>query len=374
MNLGRIVVACDVVLATTSNTPAVYTEGMEQSSKKLRCAVIGVGRMGRHHARVYAQHEQADLIGVVDTNADARDAITSEWGGQPLATVEQLLELGVDAVTIATPTVHHRSAAELLLGNNVACLIEKPLAPDVEEAGAIVDAAERSGTVLQVGHIVRYDPVMVAIKNQARITPRFIEMDRISPMTFRSVDVGVVLDMMIHDLDLLLMLTGEEPEEVQANAVSVMGEMEDVCNARLTFPPFSEADGVSCVANLTASRLALKTERKIRIISEDAYVSADFVERKGTIVRKTANAEQLAEVREQLKAGKDLSQVNYLELVQVEQLLVGDGEPLKLQIDDFLNAVRTGRKPAVDAAAGFAAVRTAERIVEAAQAAGAKMV
>lgn len=360
--------------AARANSQPCYTERMDQAQKKLRCGVIGVGRMGRHHARVYAQHEQADLVGVVDTNVHSRESITAEWGGQPLATVEQLLDLGVDAVTIATPTVHHRAAAELLLRNNVACLIEKPLAPDVEEAGAIAEAAQESGAVLQVGHIVRYDPVMVAIKNQARITPRFIEMDRISPMTFRSVDVGVVLDMMIHDLDLLLMLTGEEPEDVQANAVSVMGEMEDVCNARLTFPPLPEADGVSCVANLTASRLALKTERKIRIISEDAYVSADFVERKGTIVRKTANAEQLAEVREQLKAGKDLSQVNYLELVQVEQLEVGDGEPLKLQIDDFLNAVRTGCTPAVDAAAGFAAVRTAERIVEAARAAGARMV
>jgi predicted dehydrogenase len=191
-------------------------------------------------------------------------------------------------------------------------------------------------------------------------------------MTFRSVDVGVVLDMMIHDLDLLLMLVGAEPEDVQANAVSVLGEAEDVCNARLTFPP--GPDGLRCVANLTASRLALKTERKLRIISEDAYASADFVKRTGTVVHKTANEAQLAEVRKRLHAGEDLTSINYLDHVKVESLDVGDGEPLKLQIDDFLDSVRAQRHPQVDAQAGFAAVRTAERIVKAARAAGARMV
>jgi predicted dehydrogenase len=341
-------------------------------SGTLRAGVIGVGRMGRHHARVYAQSADVELVGVVDTNEEAGSRIVEEWGGTAFGAVEELIEAGVDAVTIATPTVAHRAAAERLLEAKIACLIEKPLAPDAETARAIAEAAESSGAVLQVGHIVRYDPVMVAMRGLDQVTPRFIEMDRISPMTFRSVDVGVVLDMMIHDLDLLLMLTGEEPEEIQANAVCVMGEAEDVCNARLTFP--AGPDGVRCVANLTASRLALKTERKIRIISEDAYVSADFVKRAGTVVQKLANAEQLAEVRERLKAGEDLSSIDYLDLVKVEELPVGEGEPLKLQIDDFLGAVRTGTRPTVDAEAGFAAVRTAERIVEAAREAGARLV
>jgi predicted dehydrogenase len=226
--------------------------------------------------------------------------------------------------------------------------------------------------VLQVGHVVRYDPVMVAIREINGLAPLFIEVDRVSPMTFRSVDVGVVLDMMIHDLDLLLMLVGREPEEIHANAVSVLGEAEDVCNARLVFPP--NAAGVRCVANVTTSRLALKTERKIRIISESCYVSADFVERKGTVVRKTANDEKIREVRELLKRGEDLSGMNYLELVQMDPLAVGQGEPLRLQAEDFLDAVRTGRRPFVDVEAGFAAVRTAERIVAVAKAAGARMV
>jgi predicted dehydrogenase len=342
------------------------------SERVIRCGVVGVGRMGRHHARVYAQTKGAELAAVADVNAEAAEAVVAEWGGTACRSVEELLDAGVEAVTIATPTSHHRAVAERLLAANVACLIEKPLAPDAAEAQLIVDAAERSGAILQVGHIVRYDPVMMAIRKLEGLEPRFIQMDRISPMTFRSVDVGVVLDMMIHDLDLLLMLLGTEPEEVHASAVCVLGPAEDVCNARLSFPP--SGGGLRCVANITASRLALKTERKIRIISEDMYVSADFVKRAGTVVRKTANEQQLAEVRQRLAAGEDLSSINYLELVQVDELEVGEGEPLKLQIDDFLAAVRSGHRPAVDAQAGFAAVRTAERIVAAARQAGARMV
>lgn len=337
------------------------------------CGVIGVGRMGRHHARIYSQLPGVKFLGVVDRNPERVRDITGEWGGAGFDSVRAMIDAGVKAVTIATPTVHHRAAAEELLAAGVACLIEKPLAPDVTEARAIADAAAKSGAVLQVGHVVRYDPVMRAIRAIEGVTPRFIEVDRISPMTFRSVDVGVVLDMMIHDLDLLLMfMGGVEPERVDANAVCVMGEQEDVCNARLTFPP--GPDGVRCVANVTASRLALKTERKLRIISEDCYISADFVKREGTVVRKTANAEQLARVREQLRQGADLSSVNYLELVQVEPLKIDAADALTLQIQDFLAAVRGEKEPLVDAEAGFAAVRTAERIVESARANGARMV
>jgi predicted dehydrogenase len=328
--------------------------------------------MGRHHARIYSQLDECELVGVVDADAKRAGDIVEQWGGRAFESVEQLLEAGVDAVTIATPTIYHRDAAEQLLAAGVSCLIEKPLAPDVEQGRAMVAAAQRSKGILQVGHVVRYDPVMRAIRALPELHPRFIEMVRISPMTFRSVDVGVVLDMMIHDLDLLLMLVGEEPAEIHANAVCVLGEAEDVCNARLVFPPAE--DGIACVANVTASRLALKTERKIRVICEDTYVSADFVNRKGTVIRKTANEAQLAEARARLAAGEDLSSINYLELVEVEDLAIGTADALTLQIQDFLDAVRTGRQPEVDARAGFAAVRTAERIVQTARAAGARMV
>ena len=335
------------------------------SNDVLRTAVIGVGRMGRHHARVYAQMPDAELVGVVDHDATRGADIVEEWGGTAWTSIDDLLAAGVDAVTIATPTVHHRAAAEQLLAAGVACLIEKPLAPTAEDAAAIASAADTAGVALQVGHVVRYDPVMQAIKSLGALRPRHLELHRISPMTFRSVDVGVVLDMMIHDLDLLTMLVGAAPEDIQANAVAVLGAAEDVCNVRMTYA--ADESGHRCVANVTASRLAMKTERTLRLISEDMYVSADFVERTVKVIRKSANAEQIDELRNRLAAGEDLSGVNYLELVQFEDLEIIDAEPLRLQAEDFLNAVRTGERPLVDAEAGSLAVQVAERIVETAR-------
>ena len=339
--------------------------------KTLRCAVVGVGRMGQHHARIYSQMGDIDFVGVVDQSAERRIDIVEEWGGRAFASVDELIDAGVDAVTIATPTVHHHEAATPLLERGIGCLIEKPLAPTAEVAAAIAESAEQGGAVLQVGHVVRYDPVMRAVASIENLQPRFIEMIRISPMTFRSVDVGVVLDMMIHDLDLLTMLTGEEPSEIRANAVSVMGEAEDMCNARLEFS--GEAGSLGCTANVTASRLGLKTERKLRIISEDSYVSADFVKKSVTLVRKIANEEQLLDLRTRLAAGEDLSSIDYIDLVEVEEPVVGDEDALTLQAKDFLHSVRTGEKPHIDAEAGSMAIRTAERIMEQATAAGAKM-
>jgi predicted dehydrogenase len=341
------------------------------STATLRCGVVGVGKMGRHHARLWTQVAGCDLVGIVDSSAERRQQVIDQYGGRGHDSVDSLIDAGVDLVTIATPTVHHREAAERLLAAGVHCLIEKPLAPTPDEARAIADAAKRSGAMLQVGHVVRYDPVMVAIRKLG-LRPRFVEVDRVSPMTFRSVDVGVVLDMMIHDIDVLLMLFGAEPVDVRASSVSVLGEAEDVCNARLEFPRM--ADGYAPVANVTASRLAMKTERKIRVMSDDTYVSADFVDRKGTVARKGPNAAKIAEVRELLKQGADLSHLNFLDLLQVEPLGVEPGEPLRLQAEDFVDAIRSGRRPLVDAEDGFAAVRTADRIVAAGRAAGSRMV
>lgn len=342
------------------------------SSKPLRCAVLGVGRMGRHHARVMSRQEDVEFLGVLDRDAARVAQAVEQHGGRAFSSLEDLLAAGPDCAVVATPTVTHPELVVALLERGVSCLVEKPLAADIAQSRRIADAARRSGAALQVGHVVRYDPVMRAIRGIEGLRPLFIQVERVSPMTFRSVDVGVVLDMMIHDLDLLMMLVGQEPEEIAANAVCVVGEAEDVCNARLTFPP--GPGGIRCVANVTASRLAMKTERKMRIISEEHYVSADFGARTGTVVRKTANREQLEEVRARLRAGEDLSGLNYLELVKVDQLKVGADDPLTLQARDFLDAVRTGRRPEVDAEAGLAAVRTAERIVEVARRAGARMV
>ena len=330
----------------------------------LRCGVVGVGRMGQHHARLYSRlADVATLVGVVDANPDRAAEIATRHETTAFASVDALIAAGVDAVTVAVPTRFHGRAVEPLLRAGVACLVEKPLAPNVREARAIADLARSTGATLQVGHIERYNPAVRAVldRTDLHLKPRFIEVHRVSPMSFRSLDVGVVLDMMIHDLDVLLMLTGEEPTEIAACAVGVLGAAEDVCNARLQFPS-------GCVANVTASRLALKTERKTRIIAEDAYISIDYAKKSGVMLLRTANETQLQRLREQIETGTDLSDLDYADLVQVEPLDVDDTDQLERQIRAFLQVVASGGRPEIDAEAGFAAVRTAERIVEAAEA------
>jgi len=352
--------------------PDVSRAPLRPRTGTLRCGVIGVGRMGRHHARIYSQMEGVRFVGVVDTDRERAETIVENHGGSVMESVEAMLQSGVDAVSIAVPTSFHLPVARPFLESGVACLIEKPLARDADEAGVLARLAEAHGAVLQVGHSERFNPAVRALKREQEkdpsgegIAPRFIEVHRVSPMTFRSVDVSVVSDMMIHDLDVVLMLMGgDEPVDVQASGVPVITEHADVCNARLTF----ERPQGKVVANITASRLALKVERKIRIIGEDVYVSVDYAKKAGVIIRRTANRAQLDEVQEELRRGADLSDLNYHELVAVEDLAIDDAEPLKMQLSSFLEAVRTGTSPEVDARAGFAAVRTAERIEAAARA------
>lgn len=342
--------------------------GQVSPDSTIRLGVVGVGRMGTHHARVASETPGVTLVGVVDQDEVRRTSVAARHACRACASVTELLDAGVDAVAIAVPTAHHLTVAEPLLRASIACLIEKPLAQSVEEARRLADVAGETGSVLQVGHSERFNPAVRALtrlRDEAgfSIIPRFIEVHRISPMTFRSVDVSVVFDMMIHDLDVVLMLVGGiEPTEVQASGVPVITEHADVCNARLRF----DTPGGPCVANITASRLAFKSERKIRIIAEDAYVSIDYAKKSGVVIRKTANEPQLNAVREALRAGQDLSALNYGELVSVESLAIDDAEPLRMQLLSFLDAIRSGRRPVVDAEIGFAAVRTAQRIVQAA--------
>ncbi len=348
--------------AVSSQPAAPKTTG------KLRAGVVGVGRMGRHHARVYTQLADTMLIGVADENLDRREAVAEERGCKGFASVDSLLSAGVDVVSIAVPTSYHRRVAEPLLKAGVACLIEKPLAGNVEDAKAIKEAAEKSGAVLMVGHIERFNPIMVALRKETEngrsILPRFIEVHRVSPMTFRSVDTSVVMDMMIHDLDVVIMLMGgREPDEVQASGVPVITEHEDVCNARLTW----RTPHGTCVATISTSRLALKTERVTRITGENAYVKIDYATKKGTLIRRTANESQLKDVRELLRKGEDLTNLKWHELVNIEELEVDDAEPIVAEIENFVQAVRTGTRPEVDATAGLANVRTAQRIVDAAR-------
>jgi predicted dehydrogenase len=312
--------------------------------------------MGKLHARVYSQMPGVRLVGVYDADRDTAEAAVAEFGGEVFPDAEALAER-VQAVTVAVPTNFHASVAEPFLRRRVACLIEKPIAKDVTDARLLVDLARKHQAVLQVGHIERFNPAIRAMQ-RLNIQPRFIEVTRISPLTFRSIDVGVVLDMMIHDIDIVLMLASSTVARIDATGVSVIGEVEDICNARITFEN-------GCVANMTASRLALKTERRMRVFSPDAYVSLDYQKRYGIVARRSPNISAIRNAVARIRSGEieDLSQLNFAELVNVEELQIDDVEPLRAELESFVDAATGKCPPAITGEDGLAAVELATKIV-----------
>ena len=344
-------------------TPAPPPEA-STPAEPIPVAVVGCGRMGRLHARVYSQMPQVRLVAVVDANPEAARQTADEYGGAALASAESLVGR-VRAVTIATPTTTHLSVAEPLLRAGVACLVEKPLAQDVSDARRIVELGRAHGAVVQTGHIERFNPAVRSLQKLG-IRPRFIEVTRISPLTFRSIDVGVVLDVMIHDIDIVLSLARSGVARVDAQGVSLIGggspgaPAEDICGARLTFEN-------GCVADLTASRLSFKTERRLRVFAPEAYVSIDYQKKYGIVVRKTGNLALVRETVEQIRSGriKDMAGLDYTKLVKVEELTIDDVEPLRAQNEAFVRSVTSGEPPVVSGEDGLAAVEVANRIVAA---------
>ena len=335
---------------------------MSETPDSINVAVVGVGRMGRHHARTYAENiPHANLLAVVDADEERAATVADQYDCGYASSTEELLKQypQVQAVSIAVPTIYHLAAAKPLLEKKIACLVEKPLAQTSSEAKQIAALAEQHGATLQVGHTERFNPAVRALLD-LNLKPRFLEVHRISPMTFRSLDVSVVMDMMIHDLDIVLMLAGSPIRRVDATGVAIMGKACDIANARLTFDN-------GCVANVTASRLAFETTRRLRIFSEDAFVSVDYQKRTGVVINKAENDEALQKVRTSLAAGADLSSLNYTELVNVGKLgmdLPDDQQdPLTAELSAFLDAAATGTEPIVTAQAGCAAIDAAERVL-----------
>ncbi|MCC6579269.1 MAG: Gfo/Idh/MocA family oxidoreductase [Phycisphaeraceae bacterium] len=334
---------------------------MSATSTTMAVAVIGVGRMGHHHARIYSTLPQAKLVAVVDAQDARCREVAAKFHCQPCRDVNQLLaeHPDVQAVSVAVPTVHHVAAATPLRQRGIACLIEKPLAPNHDLARQLVELARRHGATLQVGHTERFNPAFRALA-AGNLTPRYLETSRVSPMTFRSLDVGVVMDMMIHDLDLVLSLVRLPVAKVDAVGVAVLGKHEDVANARLTFEN-------GCVANLSASRMAMQVQRMMRLYCEDAYAMVDFQTKSGRIIRGADHRVELKDIRRAVAAGEDLTQRDYKQMVKVQPLTIelpaGHDDALTAEISGFLQSVRDGVKPVVSGEAGAAAVDVAERIV-----------
>lgn len=336
----------------TSSTDAVSADA------PLPVGVVGCGRMGRLHARVLSQMPRVKLVGVVDANEVSSGEVAKLYGCQPFTDPRQLLPR-VQAVTIAVPTQFHVASAEPFLRAGVACLIEKPLAKDVAECRRLVELAKAGNALVQVGHIERFNPAVRALL-ELDLKPTFIEVVRVSPMTFRSIDVGVVLDMMIHDLDIVLKLADSPVARVEAVGGSVIGMVEDVCNARVTFEN-------GCVANITASRLSAGTDRRLRAFGRGGFASIDYAKKQGAVIRRGDRLDAVRETVAKVRAGEtvDLSGLKYEDLLKVEPLNVDDQDQLRAEQESFIDAVMHGTRPVVTAEDGAAAVELATRIVQA---------
>ena len=293
---------------------------------KVKTGVVGVGAIGRNHARVYAGLDTVDLVAIHDPDYGRACGLAEEFGTEAVATLEEFVEC-VEAASVATPTTTHREIATKLLEAGRHVLVEKPISDSVDDAKALIDLAAARGCVLQVGHIERFNPVMSRLE-EVLDSPRFIECHRLSPFPKRSHDIGVVLDLMIHDLEIVLHLVNSPVASIDAVGVPVLTRREDIANARLRFEN-------GCVANITASRISPERLRKIRVFQGDAYLSLDYQDQGGWIYRRDG-----------------------LEIVR-EEVLVERDEPLKCELAAFAECAAKGSLPKVSGLQGAAALDVA---------------
>lgn len=305
-------------------------------NERLRVAVIGVGHLGRHHARILASMPGVLLVGVVDTNADRASQVANEHRVQAFADWRAVLDQ-VAAVSVAVPTEAHVDVAVPFLERGVPVLVEKPLARTLVEADRLLEAARAHGAILAAGHTERFNPAVTAARPIIR-DPRFIEVHRLGTFPERSLDIDVVLDLMIHDLDVVMSLVGDEVVSIDAVGVPVLTGRVDIANARLRFKR-------GAVANLTASRISRDRVRKIRFFQQEAYVSIDYASQEVDVWRLVRSDAALPAI----EGGK---------------LDVLRDEPLRLELEDFVAAVRDHRPPAVSGEDGRAALALATEIVE----------
>jgi len=284
---------------------------------KLRVAVVGAGAFGRNHCRVVHESERADLVAVVDTDRARAEAMASQYGAKAST---DLQDLAVDAAIVAVPTTAHEAVAVALIEAGVDVLVEKPIAPDLESATRLIEAAESKGRILQVGHLERFNPAVLELERRVTL-PLFFEIHRLNQFSPRSLDVDVVLDLMIHDVDLVLALTKAEPEEIRAAGIKVLSEKVDIANVRFQFRN-------GCVANLTASRVSTERVRKLRLFQPQQYLSVDY-ERKDLVIFSVGELRQIG--FEKPPTSKD--------------------EPLKLQFEAFLDSVESRNSPKCSGAA-----------------------
>jgi len=306
--------------------------------KKIRAAVIGVGYLGRFHAQKYAQAAECELVAVADSRQEAAGKVAAEVGTQAVTDYRELLGK-VDAVSIVTPTPAHFPIARDFLNAGAHVLVEKPITETPEQAREMIALAAKNKRILQVGHLERFNAAILAAEPYLH-SPRFVECVRLAPYRERGTDVNVVLDLMIHDIDIVQTIVGAPITSIDAIGTLVFSDEIDIANARIHF-----ASG--CVANVTASRVSVRAERKLRIFEDDAYLSLDLQQKILTLIRKRPPSDPPGPLP-----------------VTIDEQNLGQGDALKAEIESFLECIRTGRPPVVSGEAGLMALETAMRITE----------
>ena len=329
-------------------------------ASSIKVAVLGVGSLGQNHARIYKdlhQKGEIELIGVFDTNHEQAKSIAAKYGTIALNSLEEAAS--ANALSIVTPTITHHQLAKSLLEKGKHLLIEKPMTDNVNEAAELVNLAKLQDCVLQVGHIERFNPVFNFLQKAVQ-EPRFIEAHRLSPYPARSMDIGVVLDLMIHDLDIVLTFVSSKVEHVDATGVRVLSPSEDIANARLRF-----SNG--CVANLTASRVSPERMRKIRVFSggdQPSYISLDYREQKGFHYRLAKKGEKESSLLKKLLVANDSSIVSQLggKKVVREPVPIEHKEALKVELESFVKCVKEKQAPIVTGESAKQAIELALEI------------
>jgi len=316
---------------------------------KIRCGVVGVGSLGQHHARSYASLPGVEFVGIFEAN-DARAAeICTKFNCRRFATLEALGD-ACDAVSVVVPTDRHAEVAIPLLARKTHLLIEKPICASLEEAEQVLAAARQHGCLVQVGHIEHFNPVMAFLEKQVD-HPQYLTAERLAPYQPRGTEVGVVLDLMIHDIGITLALVKSPIVRIDSVGVSVLSKTEDIANARIQFEN-------GCVANLSASRMSLKKAREIRVFQDNAYLSLNFMEQKGHLVKKSDIIAYGLKMKVGLVKAGDVSSI------PVKEIPIEKGEPLALELASFVESVAQARQPKVGAALGKSALEVAITITE----------
>jgi predicted dehydrogenase len=303
-------------------------------TKKIRVAVVGAGEFGRNHARVYREVRGAEFVGVYDKNSERSQQVATEFQTRALVSLDDLRDLA-DAVSVAVPTVEHSAVGCRLMEMGLDVLVEKPMATNLAEADELLQSAKKFGRILQVGHVERFNPAVLAVEPILN-HPLFFEVHRLGVFTARSLDVDVIYDLMIHDLDILLTLVNENVTEVKAVGIPVLTDKVDIAHARLEF-----AGGA--VANVTASRVSTERVRKMRFFQQHEYISLDYARRDAlrVAVKKPGPQPEFA----------------------FEKLPAQAVEPLRAELEAFVESARTRREPRTNGRAGRAALELAERVM-----------